>query len=245
MKRQSPTYLRPLTGHPGTLIGPANEVWVKGRAGDYVRAAVDGHLARLRDATGKWGWRAAPPRTRRAEALPGATVLRPVPGYDGVYASDQGDILTDDNHGGLRLRRACPSAGYYPAVSVRANGRIRTVRVHLLVLLAFHGARPEGQQARHLNSVRGDNREANLAWGDGYQQEADKRANGTSNIGVRNGSAKLNDEAVRDIRRRVGAGERQVVLARQYSVCESTLSEVVTGKKWRHVQMGNEILSAT
>jgi len=56
----------------------------------------------------------------------------------------------------------------------RANGRI-----HVLVLLAFVGPRPEGQQARHLNGNATDNRRVNLAWGTPKQNTADSIRHGT------------------------------------------------------------------
>lgn len=53
----------------------------------------------------------------------------------------------------------------YGVVSLSKDGVSLAKQVHLLVLDAFVGPRPDGMQARHLNSVRGDARLSNLQWG--------------------------------------------------------------------------------
>lgn len=48
--------------------------------------------------------------------------------------------------------------------------------------------------------------------------------------------AKLNDDSVREIRRRRAAGEIQRELAAEFLVCEATISDVINGRKsWKHV----------
>lgn len=48
-------------------------------------------------------------------------------------------------------------------------------------------------------------------------------------------TAKLTEEAVREIRRRVGAGETRTVLARELGVAIGTVGNAFAGRTWSHV----------
>jgi NUMOD4 motif len=107
---------------------------------------------------------------------------QPVPGWTAYEASDRGQIrsvprLTGNGrrHGGMVLRQRVDRKGYR-TVTLTQGGRRRTVRVHVLVMLAFAGPPPPGKpQVRHLNGRPADNRwPQNLAYGDQADQEADK-----------------------------------------------------------------------
>lgn len=54
--------------------------------------------------------------------------------------------------------------------------------------------------------------------------------------GQSHGSAKLTDDDVREIRRRVGNGERGSVVAREKGVSQAAVSEIVSRKKWGHLE---------
>jgi hypothetical protein len=51
--------------------------------------------------------------------------------------------------------------------------------VHSLVILAFVGPRPDGEQVRHLNGNPADNRLTNLAYGTQSQNQQDSLRHGT------------------------------------------------------------------
>jgi hypothetical protein len=54
-------------------------------------------------------------------------------------------------------------------------------------------------------------------------------------VGVKNGSAILDDFAVRAIRTRVAGGERQADVARAYGVTRKAVNEIIRGRTWKHV----------
>lgn len=54
--------------------------------------------------------------------------------------------------------------------------------------------------------------------------------------GMNRKTAKLNDDAVRDIRRRAAEGVAKKQLAREYEVDRSVIQKVVKGVRWKHVQ---------
>lgn len=97
-------------------------------------------------------------------------VWRPIPGYTGYEVSTLGRVRGRD-----RMVRARPGyerfvKGTVHVGAVDGNGYRqvnlagKTVRVHLLVLLAFSGPRPDGLEACHNNGDPLDNRLANLRW---------------------------------------------------------------------------------
>lgn len=63
---------------------------------------------------------------------------------------------------GGRLRPATDADGYQQ-VCLRDGARVKTFRVHSLVLTAFFGP-AEGREANHKNGNRSDNRAENLEW---------------------------------------------------------------------------------
>ena len=60
----------------------------------------------------------------------------------------------------------------------------------------------------------------------------DKKRKGRSNTGMRHGHSKLTDAQVLEIR---SSTLRQRDLAAQYGVTQSVISEVRSGKAWRHI----------
>ena len=123
----------------------------------------------------------------------------------------------------------------YLVVSVQGRRRNEKVCVHTLVLEAFIGPRPDGQESRHLDGNRINAASSNLRWGTRSQNAQDKRRHGTYHEGEKHGGAKLTDESVRDIRLRVASGASRKKLAKQYSICVDNISHIVRRVTWAHI----------
>lgn len=99
---------------------------------------------------------------------------KPVVGYEGLYeVSDRGRVLSLHRD---QLLAPTPH-GAYPGVTLCGRGREKRAKVHVLMLEAFVGPRPEGMVGRHLNDQKSDNRIANLEWGTPAQNREDARRN--------------------------------------------------------------------
>ena|SRR6476660_7493925 len=121
----------------------------------------------------------------------------------------------------------------YPSVTLSRDGEQPTRQVHALMLEAFAGPCPPGQEGRHLNDVKTDNRwPENLAWGTRKENLADRLLNGITNRGERYGLAVTTRDAVLEIRRRVAAGERQSDLADEYQMTRANVWAIVHRKSW-------------
>jgi hypothetical protein len=123
----------------------------------------------------------------------------------------------------------------YRRVQLCKLGVTHRKQVHTLVLLAFRGAKPDGHICRHLNGVTNDNRLGNLAWGTYEQNESDKDAHKTRQIGERHPMSKLSDVEARQIKRLLKSGKSQRSIASRFSVCQGTVASIALGNTWRHV----------
>lgn len=112
---------------------------------------------------------------------------RPVPGFEGAYeVSDRGRVRSLDrivtDKSGIKQRRqgrilalTADRGGY---LSVRL-GRAKTVKVHRLVLGAFVGPAPEGQECCHNDGNPANNHLGNLRWGSRSENALDRVRHGT------------------------------------------------------------------
>ena len=117
-----------------------------------------------------------------------------VPDYEGLYrVSDRGDAWSEPRattRGGL-LKFTLSTTGYC-WVTLTKDGEQARFAVHRLVLTAFAGPCPEGQEARHLDGNCLNNRWApgneketvaaggNLIWGTHSENIRDKHRHGTT-----------------------------------------------------------------
>jgi hypothetical protein len=107
--------------------------------------------------------------------------------------------------------------------------------VHVLVLLAFIGPRPDGQEACHGDGNPLNNRLENLRWDTHLANEADKTIHGTRPVGERAGASVLTTSQVLAIRAEFAAGASHKSLSRKYGVVRRTVSKVVKRETWTHV----------
>lgn len=160
----------------------------------------------------------------------------PVTEYEGLYeVSDLGRVrsLPRNTTRGKILSSSLSNG--YPAVTLFRNGKRKRWLVHRLVLAAFTGPCPPGQEARHGPGGKLDERLENLCYGTRSENHLDKRRDGTSRCGEGNNKAKLTPDAVHEIRARAAEGVSQHVLASLFGVCQATISQVVRRKTWTHV----------
>lgn len=173
-----------------------------------------------------------------------AVAVRDCPSFPGYAASDDGRAFS-------RLRRV-PGRnrwGYDPSccrelkasrryaylvVTVTTSTGRRPVGVHQLVMDAFVGPCPAGQQIRHVNGVERGNALTNLAYGTPAQNGEDKRRLGEAAAGSRNGRARLSESDVVALRAAWAAEPRDIRrLASRFGIGKSQAHNIVTGAQWR------------
>ena len=122
----------------------------------------------------------------------------------------------------------------YPRFVLKVGVRMERAYAHRLVCAAFHGPAPDGHEVAHNDGDRTNPAASNLRWDTRAGNLADTNRHGTDHRGEKCWVAKLDDDAVRDIRRRVLL-QSQRSLAREYGVTQSAIWCLVTGKTWSHV----------
>lgn len=71
----------------------------------------------------------------------------------------------------------------YLCVDIKVDGRYRPIKIHKLVMEAFHGPTPRGFHIDHINHIKTDNRLENLAFRPAGENSADCKK--TSRAGIK------------------------------------------------------------
>lgn len=106
---------------------------------------------------------------------------RPVVGYEGRYeVSDMGRVASlpkVTRRSRIIMRQNVTDSGYF-FLRLCTDGHHVNHCVHTLVIEAFHGPRPDGMVARHLDGDPTNNHPTNLRWGTSAENAADMLAHG-------------------------------------------------------------------
>jgi hypothetical protein len=155
---------------------------------------------------------------------------RPARQHPGFEVSEHGDVRDDIG----RWRRFHMRPSGYCLVDVGNNDNRRQWLVHRLVCDTWYGPPPfDGAQAAHGDGCRFNNHYSNLRWATPFENAQDRRLHGTIRYDVIPPHAKLSYFDAEVIRTRVGWGEKQAALAREYGVSSPTIGNIVHGKSWR------------
>ena len=174
---------------------------------------------------------------------------REVPGFDRWYdVSNLGNVRSwrDRQHAGVRRREPRALSGRHTDLGyheVRITHPVfgdMNALVHQLVLAAFVAHRPRRKVCDHINSTPSDNRVENLRWVSQAKNTQHAAAEGhlrgrwTTRLGPRSFSP-LNEDKVREIRRRRREGALLRELAKEFNASMTTVSQVANGLIWRDV----------
>jgi hypothetical protein len=107
--------------------------------------------------------------------------------------------------------------------------------VHVLVMLAFVGQRPDGMQIAHFDGDKTNNILHNLRYASTFENAADSERQGVRPKGERHGRSKLTASQVLQIRDLVLCGFTQDELAASYGVSPSAIGLIVRREKWAHL----------
>lgn len=154
---------------------------------------------------------------------------KPIAGYEDIYgAGTDGNIYRIDKKELCPLKGTPTSKGYL-CVSLSRNGHIKTHAIHVLICEAFYGQKiSHGREVRHIDGNKDNNFPGNLDWGTSVDNWDDRRRL-KRGIHADHHGAKLTEDQAQEIR---FSALSQRALARRYSVSQSTIHYVKTGRTW-------------
>lgn len=119
----------------------------------------------------------------------------------------------------------------YGCIDVEGKSQL----AHRVMWMLYYGKIAKGMCVLHkCDNTRCVN--PNHLWlGTQADNAQDRGAKGRAALGERCGMSKLTVQDAKAIRTRYHNGERQQALATEYNVDDSTISDIVTRKTWRHV----------
>lgn len=173
-------------------------------------------------------------RRKRPSELPN---IKPIPGFPGFFASDDGRVF-----GVVDLRKRLNRYGYeVVVVRTKTGNEQASMPVHRAVCLAFNGDPGKLLEVRHLDGNKINNHPSNLAWGTRRDNVEDLKRHGMPGKGERNGNSKLTRTDVNHIRKLYPVvpkpGQRYkrgtlTALARRFGVGVSTIRNVLERKTY-------------
>lgn len=136
--------------------------------------------------------------------------------------------------------------GYY-AISVRKNGKLKLLTVHRLIAFAFIPNPKDKPYINHKDGNKLNNDISNLEWatssennlhayktGLKYVSEYQKNKTSLMNRGSNQHNSKLKEHDISGIRR-LNKTIKGKEIAKIYNVSKSTISQIISGKTWKHV----------
>lgn len=165
-----------------------------------------------------------------------------MPGWEGIYdVSDLGRVRRVISGGwntypGREFKGTVTKGGYRRG-RLRYMGRAELWFFHELVAAAFIGPKPAKMEVNHKNTIKADNRLANLEYVTHKRnlRHASEMGLFGDRRGERNGNDRLTEGDVKVIRILYSRGWCPKELASRFGVVEPHLLRVAQRKAWKHI----------
>lgn len=172
--------------------------------------------------------------------------FRHIENWPGYIVGDNGTVWScrsnNKHKNGWRTHWRKLSPGIvlgYPQVILCCHGKQHQEKVHVLVLEAFVGPRPEGYECCHYDNNRANNHCSNLRWDTVSNNQKDSIRHGTCHgakvRGQNHPGAKFTDEDIRQIRQLRKCGLQYNEIAELFDVNVYTIGKIIRREKWAHV----------
>lgn len=167
--------------------------------------------------------------------------MKPIPGFENIYsATREGEIWAHPRkgrggHKGKFIRPWKVGHGYYEVSLYIETQKPKKFLVHRLVALAYIPNLRGLPEINHKNGNVTDNRVKNLEWSTSKQNKVHAWKNGLyTHKGTNHYLAKLDNKKVKSIRKKYTGKRGEVAsLAREFSVADATIWDVVHGITWK------------
>lgn len=192
-------------------------------------------------------------------------IWKVIDGFENYAVSNFGfvkRIITNKHHPKERILKNAQDSDGYHVVTLYAQGKQKTKKVHRLVARAFLGECLQGYEVNHINGKKGDNFIDNLEYVTAQENkdhavkhrltalgernamrkypEKVRRGSasslyGRNHTGSANGHSKLNESQVLEIRKEIENKEKLAVIARKYNVTPELIGMIKRRQVWNHI----------
>ena len=173
-------------------------------------------------------------------------IFKDIIGYESKYQiSNLGRVKSlsrkrnENTNAVIKERILTPDLGKagYHSICFKINNKREKYLIHRLVAIHFIDNTDNKPQVNHINGIKNDNRVENLEWA--TISENRKHAYDTGlqfgPLGEKQGSSKLTEKKILEIKERLKKRERQVDIAMIYNVKQSNISKIKNNKRWNHL----------
>lgn len=164
-----------------------------------------------------------------------------IPGFSKYEVSDVGEVRRAERVGPW-LPGKCgvwtSNNGYSMTDMTSDEGVCKSISIHRLVMAAFVRPALPGEQVRHMDGRKFNNRLDNLRYGSASDNARDKLRHGTHREGEAINTAKLSPEIVLAIVESLTIGGSYPEIAAKFSTSKSIVSAIARGITWKHITGG-------
>lgn len=121
--------------------------------------------------------------------------------------------------------------GGYECITLRVEGKTKTLKVHRLVALAFIPNPENKPQVNHIDGVKNNNHKDNLEW----VSRSENILHAYDNELILNKPRQLTEESVHDICNLLESGAKTSDIANMFGVSNSVISGIYQGKNYKWV----------
>ena len=156
---------------------------------------------------------------------------------DGIVESGQCEFSTIGEHTikWTKVTHHLDATKSYRVINFYKHGKAKHFYLHRLLAIVFIPNPNNYPVVCHNDGDSQNNNIENLRWDTQKNNLADCKKHGTKNYGERNGSAKLTDGQVIEIRRQFERGMFKTELAKKYGVCYTSIKKIIIGKTWKNI----------
>lgn len=150
--------------------------------------------------------------------------------FDKYQISDTGEVRRTE------IRKLHINEVGYNTLNLSQKNKQRKIAVHRAVWEAFKGRIPPDKMINHINGIKTDNRIENLEVVTNRENIEHYKNHLLTYRGEKVNTSKLNEDTVREIRRRYENGVSSNYLAKDYGLAKSSITRIISRKNWRHVE---------